>query len=831
MTDFEILNKLGKGSFGVVYKVRRKADKTIYVMKQINISQLNSVFKAAALNEVKILSSLENPYIVKYYDSFLEKNFLNIIMEFCEGGDLTNHIKGQMGRPLTEIKIWKFFIQMCLGLRYIHGKKILHRDIKSMNIFLCKEDEIRIGDLGVAKAMAETANFAHTMVGTPYYLSPEMCEEKPYNEKSDIWALGCVLYEMCTQKHPFEATNQAALLLKILRGKFNPISSGYSAEMTEIVEACLCKDYRKRPSADALLNRPALIAKARALNINIGSESKAINEVVKVQNQPSQEVKPDLTKDLIPAKDLKPAKDRSNLKKEPSIQVNNNAVIKNIKNEVPRPSVRDVAAKPAIERDIKTAAQPNRVAPTKAENNLAKVYEYNQNLVKNAAGLKKEPSVNGIPNAAPVKDLAQKQVVPNSRPKPSQDNLLRVRESEKPQRLSTPQISSKGAAVEPQQKLVGKIKADAPVIQRPRLLEDKEKAPVFVYHSKNKSENRLTEDEKNEVRNLPDVVVPTPSKDKSKMDNSNAKKGNFFGKKEEPKKRPDLPSFLPQKVILESKKQPITYSKPVVTPTVVIIKPAPTQEVVDDKFIEEEFGSPEVERKTASSKFDESTSPNKDVFDIPVTHVDADEERFEVEGYSENDVNSDEDLNMRDDDEEIDESEDEAYDEDDDEEENNGKYFEEEKVSYDQRKNQEEDEDNSDEDDDDDDEEETQASSTNRIKRVESKKFVTEENRETKLQDAIKKKENLLQLIKERSNFFVSKWGQKAFDELSGFFRNKIGDESSEKTEAEIEEFLMEKLKGDVQPEQVFYVVSKILPLESHLEKVNKIIRKCSEDV
>jgi len=111
------------------------------------------------------------------------------------------------------------------------------------------------------------------------------------------------------------------------------------------------------------------------------------------------------------------------------------------------------------------------------------------------------------------------------------------------------------------------------------------------------------------------------------------------------------------------------------------------------------------------------------------------------------------------------------------------------------------------------------------------KKIVKEENKETKLQEALKKKTNLQQLIKERSNFFIGKWGEKAFEELTGFFRNKIGDESSEKTEAEIEEFLMQKLKGDVQPEQVFYVVSKILPLESHLEKVNKIIKKYSEDV
>ena len=96
---------------------------------------------------------------------------------------------------------------MTLGLTYMHKMKILHRDIKSMNIFLCKESAIRIGDLGVAKVLSDQNNFAKTMVGTPYYLSPEMCEEKPYNEKSDIWALGCVLYELCTFKYPFEANN------------------------------------------------------------------------------------------------------------------------------------------------------------------------------------------------------------------------------------------------------------------------------------------------------------------------------------------------------------------------------------------------------------------------------------------------------------------------------------------------------------------------------------------------------------------------------------------------------------------------------------------------
>ena len=92
-------------------------------------------------------------------------------------------------------------------------------------------------------------DFAQTMVGTPYYLSPEMCEERPYNEKSDIWALGCVLYELCTFKYPFEATNQGALVLKIIRGKYNPIPNTYSQELKEIVDMCLCRDYKKRPYA------------------------------------------------------------------------------------------------------------------------------------------------------------------------------------------------------------------------------------------------------------------------------------------------------------------------------------------------------------------------------------------------------------------------------------------------------------------------------------------------------------------------------------------------------------------------------------------------------
>ena len=128
-------------------------------------------------------------------------------MEFCEKGDLHTYLKRQNGKHLPENHIWKIFIQIVLGVKDLHSQNILHRDLKTLNIFLTITNAIRIGDLGVAKLISSADCFVQSKVGTPYYLSPEVCEDRPYNQKSDIWALGCILYELCTQKHPFEAKN------------------------------------------------------------------------------------------------------------------------------------------------------------------------------------------------------------------------------------------------------------------------------------------------------------------------------------------------------------------------------------------------------------------------------------------------------------------------------------------------------------------------------------------------------------------------------------------------------------------------------------------------
>eukprot|EP00826_Nyctotherus_ovalis_P062572 TRINITY_DN9079_c0_g2_i1.p1 TRINITY_DN9079_c0_g2~~TRINITY_DN9079_c0_g2_i1.p1 ORF type:complete len:746 (-),score=181.84 TRINITY_DN9079_c0_g2_i1:8-2245(-) len=238
-------------------------------MKQIDISQMNRSQRSEALNEAKILQSLTSPYIVAYHNSFIENEKLCIVMEYCESGDLSQHLKSRHGRLVEEDTIWKLFIEVCLALLYLHSRKILHRDIKTMNVFMTKDFHVRLGDLGVAKVLSQNTNFARTIVGTPYYLSPELCQEKPYNEKSDVWSLGCVLYEMCALKHPFESRNQAGLMMKIIQGRYEPLSNVYSKELTEIVSLCLQKDYRRRPSIHDILAMSSVQLKARAFKISI----------------------------------------------------------------------------------------------------------------------------------------------------------------------------------------------------------------------------------------------------------------------------------------------------------------------------------------------------------------------------------------------------------------------------------------------------------------------------------------------------------------------------------------------------------------------------------
>ena len=260
INDYIIIKRIGFGSSGLVYKVKNKNDPSnkVYILKQIPYSEPNleetTKKVQSAKNEALILSKLYCKFIVKYYDSFIDRdNNLNIVMEYCDSGDLNsliNKLKKEK-QYLSEDEIWYYFIQISLGLAYIHSKNILHRDLKPMNIFLTNKNQVKIGDLGVAKLLNSNAN-ANTCIGTPYYLSPEICKEKPYNSKGDVWALGCILYELCTFNKPFSASNPAALILKIISGNYTPLSEikngkKYSEDLEYMINNLLQKDYEIRP--------------------------------------------------------------------------------------------------------------------------------------------------------------------------------------------------------------------------------------------------------------------------------------------------------------------------------------------------------------------------------------------------------------------------------------------------------------------------------------------------------------------------------------------------------------------------------------------------------
>uniref|UniRef100_H3DJX8 non-specific serine/threonine protein kinase n=1 Tax=Tetraodon nigroviridis TaxID=99883 RepID=H3DJX8_TETNG len=256
MEKYENVKKIGEGSFGKAILVKSKEDERQYVIKEIGISRMSSQERQESRKEVAVLATMRHPNIVQYKESFEENGETNLGIR--EGGDLFNKINSQRGVLFSEDQILNWFVQICLALKHVHDRKILHRDIKSQNIFLTKDGTVQLGDFGIARVLNSTVELARTWIGTPYYLSPEICENKPYNNKSDIWALGCVLYEMCTLKHAFEAGNMKNLVLKIIRGSFPPVSVHYSQELRSLLVQLFKRNPRERPSVSSILDKPFL---------------------------------------------------------------------------------------------------------------------------------------------------------------------------------------------------------------------------------------------------------------------------------------------------------------------------------------------------------------------------------------------------------------------------------------------------------------------------------------------------------------------------------------------------------------------------------------------
>jgi NIMA (never in mitosis gene a)-related kinase len=255
ITDFEILAKIGEGAFSSVHKVLRKSDQTFYALKKVDIRKMNKKSKQNALNEIRILASIDHPNIISYKQAFFDKNneTLCIVMEYADAGDLLSNITKhkQTKTLISEKDLWDLLIKLARALKVLHETNIMHRDLKSANIFLGKEGKVKLGDLNVSKVVKDS--LVHTQTGTPYYASPEVWRDEPYDFKSDIWSLGCVIYEAAALRPPFRSSDMKGLYRKVIAGKFAPLHE-FSEDFNEMVKLLLKLDPKERPSASEILN-------------------------------------------------------------------------------------------------------------------------------------------------------------------------------------------------------------------------------------------------------------------------------------------------------------------------------------------------------------------------------------------------------------------------------------------------------------------------------------------------------------------------------------------------------------------------------------------------
>ncbi|NP_001407323.1 serine/threonine-protein kinase Nek2 isoform 4 [Mus musculus] len=265
--DYEVLHSIGTGSYGRCQKIRRKSDGKILVWKELDYGSMTEVEKQMLVSEVNLLRELKHPNIVSYYDRIIDRTntTLYIVMEYCEGGDLASVIsKGTKDRQyLEEEFVLRVMTQLTLALKECHrrsdgGHTVLHRDLKPANVFLDSKHNVKLGDFGLARILNHDTSFAKTFVGTPYYMSPEQMSCLSYNEKSDIWSLGCLLYELCALMPPFTAFNQKELAGKIREGRFRRIPYRYSDGLNDLITRMLnLKDYH-RPSVEEILESPLI---------------------------------------------------------------------------------------------------------------------------------------------------------------------------------------------------------------------------------------------------------------------------------------------------------------------------------------------------------------------------------------------------------------------------------------------------------------------------------------------------------------------------------------------------------------------------------------------
>uniref|UniRef100_A0A914YZZ8 non-specific serine/threonine protein kinase n=1 Tax=Panagrolaimus superbus TaxID=310955 RepID=A0A914YZZ8_9BILA len=272
METYEKIGVIGRGAYGICYlchagnsRFRRKV-----VIKTVLIDCRTASEENAIQREAHVLGRLAHPNIISFYNFFISNGMLHMVMEYAVGGTVENLIRDQKGQYFGEDMVLYYFTQITMALEYIHSKKILHRDLKPQNILLNRKRTIvKLADFGIARELS-TRDVASTMIGTPNYLSPEICEGRKYDTKSDLWSLGCILFEIIELKRAFDGDSFPSIVLKITTGKVEPMTREVSDKLRELVTVLLSMNEKKRPSTKEILTSPLVLPKCLELHLDLG---------------------------------------------------------------------------------------------------------------------------------------------------------------------------------------------------------------------------------------------------------------------------------------------------------------------------------------------------------------------------------------------------------------------------------------------------------------------------------------------------------------------------------------------------------------------------------
>ncbi|PSR88327.1 MAP3K epsilon protein kinase [Actinidia chinensis var. chinensis] len=262
-------DEIGKGAYGRVYKGLDLENGDFVAIKQVSLENIAQEDLNIIMQEIDLLKNLNHKNIVKYLGSLKTKTHLHIILEYVENGSLANIIKPNKFGPFPESLVVVYIAQVLEGLVYLHDQGVIHRDIKGANILTTKEGLVKLADFGVATKLTEADVNTHSVVGTPYWMAPEVIEMSGVCAASDIWSVGCTVIELLTCVPPYYDLQPMPALFRIVQDEHPPIPDSLSPDITDFLRQCFKKDARQRPDAKTLLSHPWIQNSRRVLQSSL----------------------------------------------------------------------------------------------------------------------------------------------------------------------------------------------------------------------------------------------------------------------------------------------------------------------------------------------------------------------------------------------------------------------------------------------------------------------------------------------------------------------------------------------------------------------------------